>query len=163
MKIFKKLLLSIAAVAAFFVGNSNAMEEKQSVTYKGPNQTFCEEHFKISAHRGNTEIGYLTYYLTKEKAEIALLSVNKKYRNDQKERVGQHLFQACVSDVIAQNYKQLEWTADPTSDLSIETICAIYEKMVKKLEHADLYQLVKGEEYGDHNPKVDMKLIFKQV
>lgn len=161
MKILKKLLFPITALAAF-TGTCHPME-KQPITYKGPTQTFCQEHFKISAHAGKTEIGYLTYYLTKEKAEIALLTVHKKYRNDQKERVGQHLFQACVNDVVAHNYKELEWTANPISDVTIDSICTIYEKMVKKLEHADLYQLVKGEEYGDHNPKVDMKLIFKQV
>lgn len=160
MKVFTKLLLPIAL--AVLVSTSYAMD-KQPVTYKGPTQTFCKEHFKISAYAGKTEIGYLTYYLEKEKAEIALLSVNKKYRNDKQERVGQHLFQACVSDVVAHNYKELEWTANPTSDLKIDTIVTIYEKMVKKLENADSYRLVKGKEYGDHNPKVDMKLIFKQV
>lgn len=161
MKVFKKLFLPIAALAAF-VSTSSAME-KPLIKYTAPTETYSPEDFKISAKVGEEEIGSISYILEKRKAKMLLFTVNKDYRNNKQERVGQHLFQACVDDVVAHGYPQLEWTANPTSDLKIDTIVTIYEKLVKKLEHADLYKFTKGEEYGTHNPKVNMKLIFKKA
>lgn len=161
MKIVKKLLIPIAAIAAF-AGTIQAME-KPAIKYTDPTETYSSEDYKISAKVGEDEIGSISYILEKRKAKMLLFTVNKDFRNNKQERVGQHLFQACVDDVVAHGYPQLEWTANPTSDLKIDTIVTIYEKMVKKLENADSYKFTKGEEYGTHNPKVNMKLIFKKA
>ncbi len=162
MKLFKKLLLPFAVIAAF-TGTSQAME-KPAIKYSDPIEMYnSPEDYKISAKVGEEEIGSISYILEKRKAKMLLFNVNKAYRNDKAERVGQHLFQACVNDVVAHGYPQLEWTANPTSDLKIDTIVMIYEKMIKKLENADSYRFTKGEEYGVYNPKVNMKLIFKKT
>jgi hypothetical protein len=163
MKVLKKLLLPIAAIIAFSAGTNQAME-KPDVKYSDPIEMYnSPEDFKISAKVGEEEIGSISYILEKRKAKMLLFTVNKEFRNNKQERVGQHLFQACVDDVIFHGYPQLEWTANPTSDLKIDTIVTIYEKMIKKLENADSYRFTKGEEYGVYNPKVNMKLIFKKV
>ncbi len=161
MKVFKKLLFPIAAIASL-AGSIQSME-KPAIKYSNPTETYSPEDFKISAKVGEEEIGSISYILEKRKAKMLLFTVNKDYRNNKQERVGQHLFQACVNDVVAHGYPQLEWTANPTSDLKIDTIVTIYEKMVKKLEKSESYRFTQGEPYGTYNPKVNMKLIFKKA
>ena len=158
MKVFKNLLLPIAIIVTF-TGTSQPME-KQEVKYSDPTETYSSEDFKINAQIGETKIGSIEYILERRKAKMLLFNVNKDFRNNKQERVGQHLFQACVDDVVAQGYKQLEWIANPTSDLKIDAIVTIYEKMIKKLKNADSYRFTKGEQYGIYNPKVNMRLIF---
>lgn len=159
MNLIKKIFLSIAAITSF-TGACQAMEKPQ-IKYSNPTETYSPEDFKINAKIGETEIGYIAYILKKRFAEILRFEVNKNYRNNTKERVGQHLFQACINDAIAHGCNHVKWTANPTSNLKIDTICIIYERMVQKLENADSYRFIKGEEYGIYNPKVNMKLMLK--
>lgn len=160
MKLFKKLFLFIAIMAALGTHNNQAME-KPALQCSEPTETYSPEDFKITANLGNTEIGYIEYTLERRKATILRFEVQKNQQNKE-HRAGQHLFQACVDHVVQQGYPQLEWTANPipTNKLDLATICTIYQKIVQRLNNASSYKLVQGKEVGMHNPSKHMKLIF---
>lgn len=162
MKLLKSLLLPIAAIAAIFAGNSYAME-RPHIRYQKPVHQVDSNEFVILATDtdNDEEVGRIKYkYLDGRIVEIILFAVNMEYRDDKKERVGQHLFQRCIDEVKAHGCETIIWTVNPTSNLDLHTVCLIYTKIVQKLTNSENYTLIKGEEYGTHNPKVDMELFF---
>ncbi len=164
MKLFKKLLVIITLIAPI-AGSNHAMEKptQATVSYSDPIETYSCEDFKIAASLGTAEIGHIEYTLEKRKATILHFEVQKDYQNNNKqERVGQRLFQKCVDHVLSRGYSELEWTANPipSNKLDLATICTIYEKIVRRLENSNSYELKQGKEIGMHNPRKHMKLIF---
>lgn len=160
MKTIKKLFLPIAALFALIADNSSAMEKPNIIYEKPIYRKDCAQYI-IPAMNNDEQIGRITYqYLNDQIVKIVLFEVNMKFRNDTKERIGQHLFQRCVDEALAHGCTQIIWTANPTSDLDLDMICMIYTKIVQKLTHAHRYTLIKGEPYGTFNPKMDMELLL---
>ncbi len=158
----KKLLLSSFFGLSFV--SLHGMVVAPKIKYEGPQITYSKRDFEINALDDNFEIGSIMYELLPLiKTDISLFEVNKKYRNNKVEYVGQNLFQRCIDHALSRQCPLITWTVIPQDkeNLDLETVCLIYEKMVKKLKNADNFTFAKSKPYGCPL-KVDMTLSVKQ-
>lgn len=155
----KLLLLSILGFASVTL---HAMQTPApAITYEGPQPTADNAEVEINAKdEDNFARGWIVYNFDKPKqAEITLFEVEEEARNL---RIGQTLFQKFINDTLAHKCTKVTWTVNPVSTLDTKTLCAIYEKIVKKLENSQSYELSIGDPYGPGFSKVDMTLVLQK-
>ncbi len=156
----KKLIL--ATILALTSVASYAMQSPiTSITYESPQPTADNEEVEINARDKNDfALGWIVYNFDKpQQAEITLFEVEEEARNL---RIGQTLFQKFIDDALRHQCTKATWTVNPISTLDTKTLCAIYEKIVKKLENAQSYELSIGDPYGPGFSKVDMTLVLQK-
>lgn len=158
----KKLLLSIIFGLSFAA--SHTMQSPiSSITYEGPQPTIGNDAIEINARKDDLAVGWIVYNFDKPKqAEITLFEVDEEMRNKKELRIGQTLFQKLINDALDHQCIKATWTVNPVSNLDTKTLCTIYEKIVKKLQNSESYELIKGDEYGPLFNKIDMTLLLKR-
>ncbi len=106
----------------------------KAVTFDKPH-TFKGKTLEINAYVDKKNVGHIHYEMDEEGTwYIQEILVDKEYRNSNK-KVGFTLFRRCMKKILIKQPQKVYWWVSGIAEDSpdLETLTAIYEKMVLKL------------------------------